>query len=65
MANCDGVILTSGSNALAVRDFVNDFPTKVFSIGPTSTESIVSSGIKNVLEAVDNSYKGIMDIILA
>ncbi len=65
IAGCDGVILTSGSNAEAVKNSIKVYPDKIFSIGPTCTGVINKAGVENVLEASKNSYEGLMELIIS
>ena len=65
IAACDGVILTSGSNAEAVKKSLDVYPTNIFSIGPTCTGTLKDAGVDNVSEATKNSYDGLMEMIIS
>lgn len=65
IAGCDGVILTSGSNADAATNSIKEYPDKIFSIGPTCTGVINKAGVENVLETSKNSYEGLMELIIS
>ncbi len=64
IATCDGVILTSGSNASAtLAHLEGHMPAIIYSIGPACTKRINELGYTNIIEAQISSYAGILELL--
>lgn len=58
---CNGAIFTSGSNARAIKNVA--LPEAVYSIGPSCTDALKGQGVRQIIEATNPSYDGIIDIL--
>ncbi len=63
ISDCDGTILTCGSNARFAVSQMKTLPGKVYSIGPACTKVLRSLGVDDISQAYKSSYEGIVSML--
>ena len=61
--DCDGTILTCGSNARYAVNLIGSLPGRIYSIGPSCSRVLRELGIEEILEAAESNYDGLMSIV--